>query len=45
METKASKGKEIGILGPDHPITISPAEGKVRRVRGRAWRLLLRQLA
>jgi uncharacterized protein (DUF427 family) len=30
METKASKGKEIKIPGPDHPITISPAEGKVR---------------
>jgi hypothetical protein len=30
METKASKGKEIKIPGPDHPITISSAEGKVR---------------
>jgi len=30
METKTSKGKEIKIPGPDHPITISPAEGKVR---------------
>ena len=30
METKASEGKEIKIPGPDHPITISPAEGKVR---------------
>ena len=30
METKASKGKEIRIPGPDHPITISPAERKVR---------------
>ena len=30
METKTSKGKEIRIPGPDHPITISPAEGKVR---------------
>jgi uncharacterized protein (DUF427 family) len=30
METKASKGKEIRIPGPDHPITISPAEGGVR---------------
>jgi uncharacterized protein (DUF427 family) len=29
METKASKGKEITIPGPDHPITISQAEGKV----------------
>ena len=30
MGTKASKGKEIRIPGPDHPITISPAVGKVR---------------
>jgi uncharacterized protein (DUF427 family) len=30
METKTSKGKEIKISGPDHPVTISPAEGKVR---------------
>ena len=30
METKTSKGKEIRIPGPDHPITVSPAEGKVR---------------
>src|SRR5258708_39026649 len=30
METNTSKGKEIKIPGPDHPITISPAEGKVR---------------
>ncbi len=30
METKTSKGKEIRIPGPDHPITISPVEGKVR---------------
>ena len=30
METKTSKGKEIRIPGLDHPITISPAEGKVR---------------
>jgi hypothetical protein len=29
METKTSKGKEIRIPGPDHRITISPAEGKV----------------
>ena len=29
METKTSKGKEIRIPGPDHPITISPAEGRV----------------
>jgi len=27
METTTSKGKEIRIPGPDHPITISPAEG------------------
>jgi hypothetical protein len=26
METKTTKGKEIRIPGPDHPITISPAE-------------------
>jgi uncharacterized protein (DUF427 family) len=30
MEIKSSKGKEIKIPGPDHPITISPVEGKVR---------------
>jgi 3-oxoacyl-[acyl-carrier protein] reductase len=30
METKASKGKDIRIPGPDHPITISPAAGTVR---------------
>jgi uncharacterized protein (DUF427 family) len=30
METKSNAGKEIKIPGPDHPITISPAEGKVR---------------
>jgi uncharacterized protein (DUF427 family) len=30
MDSKTSKGKEIRIPGPDHPITISPAEGKVR---------------
>src|SRR5271155_3236339 len=30
METQSSKGKEVKIPGPDHPITISPAEGKVR---------------
>jgi uncharacterized protein (DUF427 family) len=36
METKTSKGKEIRIPGPDHPITILPAEGKVRvRIAGR----------
>jgi uncharacterized protein (DUF427 family) len=30
MDTKSSKGKEIKIPGPDHPIAISPAEGTVR---------------
>ena len=30
MRTEASNGKEITIPVPDHPITISPAEGKVR---------------
>jgi uncharacterized protein (DUF427 family) len=36
MEIKPNKGKEIMIPGPDHPITISPAEGSVRvRVAGR----------
>jgi uncharacterized protein (DUF427 family) len=30
MNNPASKGKEIRIPGPDHPITISPAEGKLR---------------
>ena len=30
METKTSQGKEIRIPGPDHPITISPADGTVR---------------
>jgi uncharacterized protein (DUF427 family) len=30
MGTKSSKGKEIKSPGPDHPITISPTEGKVR---------------
>jgi uncharacterized protein (DUF427 family) len=30
METTTSKGKEIRIPGPDHPITNSPAEGRVR---------------
>jgi predicted SnoaL-like aldol condensation-catalyzing enzyme len=28
METKTSKGKEIRIPGPDHPITISLAPGR-----------------
>ena len=30
MNNTLSKGKEIKIPGPDHPITISPFEGKVR---------------
>ena len=30
MDNTSSKGKEIKIPGHDHPITISPAEGKVR---------------
>ncbi|HEY1576468.1 MAG TPA: DUF427 domain-containing protein [Terracidiphilus sp.] len=30
MNGTLSRGKEIKIPGPDHPITISPAEGKVR---------------
>jgi uncharacterized protein (DUF427 family) len=30
MDTKVSKSKDIKIPGPDHPISISPAEGKVR---------------
>jgi uncharacterized protein (DUF427 family) len=30
MEIKSSKGKEIKSPGLDHPITISPVEGKVR---------------
>jgi uncharacterized protein (DUF427 family) len=30
MNTQLSNTKEIRIPGPDHPITISPAEGKVR---------------
>jgi uncharacterized protein (DUF427 family) len=30
MHTNSNKGKEIRIPGPDHPITISPAEGKLR---------------
>ena len=29
-KSTAGKNKEIRIPGPDHPITISPAEGKVR---------------
>jgi uncharacterized protein (DUF427 family) len=36
MNNTLSKGKEVKIPGPDHPITISPVEGKVRvRVAGR----------
>jgi uncharacterized protein (DUF427 family) len=30
METKNSESKQIKVPGPDHPITISPAEGTVR---------------
>ena len=30
MDTKPSKGKEIKIPGPDHPVAIFPVEGKVR---------------
>jgi uncharacterized protein (DUF427 family) len=30
MDTTLSKGKEVRIPGPDHPIAISPIEGKVR---------------
>ena len=30
MDNTLSKGKEIKIPGHDHPITISPADGKVR---------------
>jgi uncharacterized protein (DUF427 family) len=30
MTTASSKVKEIKVPGPDHPITISPVEGKVR---------------
>ena len=30
MNNTLSKGKEIKIPGPDHPITISPAVGKIR---------------
>ena len=32
METKTSEGKGVRIPGPDHPITISPVEGKVRAI-------------
>jgi uncharacterized protein (DUF427 family) len=30
MHNAPSKGKEVKIPGPDHPITISPVEGNVR---------------
>ena len=30
METKANQAKEVRIPGPDHPIAISRAEGRVR---------------
>jgi uncharacterized protein (DUF427 family) len=30
MQIKSSEAKEVKVPGPDHPITISPAEGKVR---------------
>jgi hypothetical protein len=30
MKSTPIKGREIKIPGPDHPITISPVEGKVR---------------
>jgi uncharacterized protein (DUF427 family) len=30
MEIKSNKDKEVKIPGPDHPITISPAEGTIR---------------
>jgi uncharacterized protein (DUF427 family) len=30
MNTTSNEHKEVRIPGPDHPITISPAEGKVR---------------
>jgi uncharacterized protein (DUF427 family) len=36
MKTKTSEGREIRIPGSDHPITISPAEVRVRvKVAGR----------
>jgi uncharacterized protein (DUF427 family) len=34
MHTESSRSKEIRIPGTDHPITISPAEGKVRVTAG-----------
>ena len=30
MNSTLNKGKEIKIPGPDHPITISPVQGKIR---------------
>ena len=30
MNTSSSESKEIRIPGPDHPITITPAQGKIR---------------
>jgi uncharacterized protein (DUF427 family) len=30
MQTRLSNAREVRIPGPDHPITISPAEGSVR---------------
>src|ERR1700688_1967798 len=30
MNNTSTEGKEIKLPGPDHPITISPADGKVR---------------
>jgi hypothetical protein len=30
MDTTSNNRKEIKIPGPDHPITVSPAEGKIR---------------
>ena len=30
MQAKPTKDNEVRIPGPDHPITISPAEGKLR---------------
>jgi uncharacterized protein (DUF427 family) len=30
MQIKSSEAKEVKVPGPDHPITISPAEGTVR---------------
>jgi hypothetical protein len=33
MDTKSGQGREIKIPGPDHPITVSPVEGKRRAKR------------